>query len=215
MFDISNLNDMKPQWEFWTKTIYDPAIFWAFVTAVATVLLVVATILLVWVGLIPLVRSKKAELAERLKTELLTPRAELMFFLVAHGFLKFAVYKRPNGSEIGYFEIIKADENIIQDRMRQIVGEQRIFMTYEMDDYLLSPLEEVAYYTERKEIAFKDAYRIFGDYIDACWQNKEVVKYIDWLRKHLKADAYRRTEALQKTLRAHYEKLKAKGLTVI
>jgi len=78
---------MEPEWEFWTKTIYDPAIFWAMVTAVATVTLVFATIGLVWIGLIPLVRNRKAELAERFKEELLTPSAKGIFFLAAHGFL--------------------------------------------------------------------------------------------------------------------------------
>jgi hypothetical protein len=70
---------MKPEWEFLTKTIYDPAIFWVMVTAIATVALVLATIGLVWIGLIPLVRSKKAELAERFKEELLTPSAQRIF----------------------------------------------------------------------------------------------------------------------------------------
>jgi hypothetical protein len=40
---------MEPQWEFLTKGIYDPAIFWTMVTAIATVLLVVATFCLVWI----------------------------------------------------------------------------------------------------------------------------------------------------------------------
>jgi hypothetical protein len=50
------------------------------VAAVATVALVVATIGLVWIGLIPLVRSRKAELAERFKEELLTASAQRIFF---------------------------------------------------------------------------------------------------------------------------------------
>jgi hypothetical protein len=206
---------MEPQWEFWTKTIYDPAIFWAMVTAVATVLLVVATILLVWIGLIPLVRNKKAELAERFKEELLTPSAQGIFFLAAHGFIIFAVDKRPNGGEIGYFAIIKLNENIMQQRLDQMFGDQRIVMTFEMDDEILAPLEEVAYYEKHGEIAFEDVYRIFGDYIDVCWENAEIVKYIHWLRTTMKADAYKNMETLQKRLRAHYEKLRSKGMAAI
>jgi hypothetical protein len=206
---------MEPQCEFWTKTIYDPAIFWAMITAVATVLLVVATILLVWIGLIPLVRNKKAELAERFKEELLTPSAQGIFFHASHGFLTFAVDKRPNGGEIGYFAIIKLSENIMQQRLDQMFGDQRIVMTFEKDDEILAPLEEVAYYEKHGEIEFEDVYRIFGDYIDVCWENGEIVKYIHWLRAHMKKGAYKNMEALQKRLRAHYEKLRMKGMAAI
>lgn len=82
---------MKAECEFLTKTIYGPAFFWAMVTAVATVLLVAATVGLVWVGLIPLINARKAEFADRFRSELLSPSAEKIFFLVAHGFAEFRV----------------------------------------------------------------------------------------------------------------------------
>ena len=99
---------MKPEWEFWVQSIYEPAIFWAMVTAVATVALVGATIGLVWIGLLPLVRSRKAELAERFKEELLTASAQRIFFLAAHNFLTFVIDKQPGGREIGYFRHYEA-----------------------------------------------------------------------------------------------------------
>jgi|GEM_PF-3817328 len=201
---------MEPEWEFVTKSIYDPAIFWAMVAALATVALVVATIGLVWVGLVPLVRSSKAELAERFKEELLTPPAQGIFFLAAHGFLEFVIDRQTEGREIGYFVIIKLNENIMQERLDQKFGEQRIVMTFEMDDEILSPLEEVAYYERHGEIEFEDVYRIFGDYIDVCWSNPEIVKYINWVRSTMKADVYKNMEALHKKLREHNEKLRAK-----
>jgi hypothetical protein len=98
---------MKPQWEFLVKTIYDPAIFWVMVTAVATVLLVAATVVLVWIGLIPLINARKAEFADRFRSELLSPTAEKIFFLVSHGFVEFKVApttKRP------FFLIIEPSE---------------------------------------------------------------------------------------------------------
>ena len=203
---------MEPQWKFLTDSIYDAAIFWAMVAAVATVALVFATIGLVWIGLIPLVRSKKAELAERFKQELLTPSAQGIFFLAAHGFLTFVVDKQGGGREVGYFAIIKLTENIMQQRLDQMFGDQRIVMTFEMDDEILAPLEEVAYYEKHGEIEFEDVYRIFGDYIDVCWLNTEIVKYINWVRAKTKSDAYKNMEALQNKLRKHNETLRAKGL---
>jgi hypothetical protein len=103
----------------------------------------------------------------------------------------------------------------MQERLEQIVGKQRIVMTFEMDDYFLAPLEEVAYYEKHHELDFNDVYRIFGDYIDVCWQNSEIVKYIKWVRANYKANVYRNMEALQTKLRSHYEKLKSKGLAAV
>jgi hypothetical protein len=206
---------MKPEWEFWVQSIYEPAIFWAMVTAVATVALVGATIGLVWIGLLPLVRSRKAELAERFKEELLTASAQRIFFLAAHNFLTFVIDKQPGGREIGYFAITKLNENIMQQRLDQMFGEQRIVMTFEIDDQILAPLEEVAYYEKHGEVEFGDVYRIFGDYIDVCWRNAEIVKYIKWLRERQKADAYANMEALHQKLRKRYEELKAKGAAAV
>jgi hypothetical protein len=49
---------MEAEWEWLTRTIYDPSIFWVMVTAVATVLLFLATLALVLVGAIPLVKRE-------------------------------------------------------------------------------------------------------------------------------------------------------------
>jgi hypothetical protein len=204
-----------PEWEFLTQSIYDPAIFWAMVAAVATVALVVATIGLVWIGLIPLVRSRKAELAERFKEELLTASAQRIFFLAAHNFLKFVIDKQVGDREIGDFAIIKLNEKIMQQRLDQMFSEQRIVMTFEIDDQILAPLEEVAYHEKHGEVEFRDVYRIFGDYIDVCCQNAEIVKYIKWVRERQKADAYVNMEVLHKKLRKRYEELNAKGAAAV
>jgi hypothetical protein len=206
---------MRPECEFLTKSILDPAVFWAMITALATVALVFATNGLVWIGLITLVSSKKNDLAERFKAELLTASAEGIFFLASHGFLTFVVDKQASGREIGYFSIIKLNENIMQQRLDQMFGDQEIVMTFEMDDEILAPLEEVAYYEKRGELEFEDVYRIFGDYIDVCWSNREIVKYIRWLRATMKADAYKNMEALHLRLRKHYEMLRASGATAV
>ena len=41
------------------------------------------------------------------------------------------------------------------------------------------------------------------------------MKYIQWLRSKMKADAYQNMEALHKKLRKRYEKLKAKGMAAV
>jgi hypothetical protein len=203
---------MKPEWEFLTKTIYDPAIFWAMVTAVATVLLVAATVGLVWIGLIPLINARKAEFADRFRSELLSSSAEKIFFLVAHGFVEFRVdptTKRP------YFFIIEASENIIKQRIEQMLDGQRIILTFEIDDEILSPLEEVAYYEEKKVLDFDYVYETFADHIDVFMSNKEVVKYITWMRETTGMDVYRKLEKLHAKIKQHAAEVKASSAVML
>jgi hypothetical protein len=200
---------MKPEWEFFTKTIYDPAIFWTMVTAVATVLLVAATVALVWIGLIPLINARKAEFANRFRSELLSSSAKKIFFLVAHGFVEFKVdptTKRP------FFLIIEASENIIKQRIEQMLAGQRIILTFEIDDEILSPLEEVAYYEEKNVLDFDYVYETFADHIDVFMSNKEVVKYITWMRETTGMDVYRKLEKLHAKIKQHAAAVKASSV---
>jgi hypothetical protein len=197
---------MKPEWEFLTKTIYDPAIFWAMVAAVATSFLVVATVGLVWIGLIPLIDARKAEFGDRFRRELLSSSAKKIFFLVAHGFVEFKLdptTKRP------YFLIIEASENVIKQRLEQMLAAQRIILTFEIDDEILSPLEEVAYYEEKKVLDFDYVYETFAEHIDVFMSNKEVVKYIKWLRETTGMDVYRKLEKLHAKINHHAVAVKA------
>lgn len=175
-----NGSEMHPEWEWLTKTIYDPAVFWAMVTAVATLLLVGATIGLVWIGIIPLVKTQRADLGERFRSELLRPAAQRIFFLASHGLFQFQT--DPN-TGIGYFLIIQARENIVEQRLRQLLGEQRIVLTFEMDDEFLSPLEEMARDEEKKILDFEYVFRNFGDYVDVAMRNEQIQRYVMWLRE--------------------------------
>jgi hypothetical protein len=80
---------MKPELEFLTKTIYEPEVFWAMLVAVATVILTFATVALVFVGAIPLVRAKKADSRRDFARSCWRQKLRKLFFLVSHGFLEF------------------------------------------------------------------------------------------------------------------------------
>lgn len=199
--------EMKPEWEWLTKTLYDPAVFWVMVTAIATIALVVVTLFLVVVGAIPLVRARKAELAEDFRAELLTPSARRIFFLASHGFLEFKV---DQTTKRGFFMIIEPQENIIKQRLEQIFEDQRIVLTFEMDDDFLQPLEELAHYEEKKVLDFKDVYRMFADYVDVAMSNSAIKQYIEWLRGVAGWKVYANLERLHAKLKAQKETLDKK-----
>ncbi len=150
-------------------------------------------------------RERKAEFAERFRLELFTPGAQKIFFLAAHGFLRFEV---DATSGVGFFMIIQAQENIIEQRLRQIFGEQRSVLTFEMDDQFLAPLEEVAHYESIGVIDFEDVYRSFADFVDVAVTNKAIQEYVQWLRKQAGWKVYAQLETLHAKLKAAEKKRK-------
>jgi hypothetical protein len=96
---------------------------------------------------------------------------------------------------MAFFQIQQMEGNIFQQRLNQIAGEQRIVMTYEIDDRILAPLEEVAFYERDGELDFEDVFRVFGTYFDIVFSNREIRRYITWLRERA-SDAYRNAENL-------------------
>lgn len=71
---------MKPEWEFLTKSIYDPEVFWVTITAVAAV----AALFLVVLAAIPPWGSRewtrRTDLVRRLKEDFLTRRVNAIIF---------------------------------------------------------------------------------------------------------------------------------------
>jgi hypothetical protein len=148
----------------------------------------------------------RAEFADRFRAELLSSSAEKIFFLVAHGFVEFRLdpsTKRP------YFFIIEASENIIKQRLEQMLDGQRIILTFEMDDEILSPLEEVAYYEQKNVLDFDYVYETFAEHIDVFMSNEEVVEHITWMRKTTGMDVYRKLEKLHAKIKQHATAVKA------
>jgi hypothetical protein len=202
---------MHYEWFFLTKTIYDPEVFWAMVTAVATILLVAGTFILAVTSYLPLVRARRAELTERFRSELLTPAAQKIFFLASHGLLEFVVDRKDGRDRMAYFGIKGVEPTIFKQRLDQIVGEQQIVITFEVDDRILNPLQEVAHYEKRGEIEFKDVFRIFADYIDVCFKSPAITAYVQWMRKRVGFKVWDELESLHDRIEIHAGRKPAKA----
>jgi hypothetical protein len=124
---------MKPEWEWLTRTIYDPGIFWSMVTAVGTLLLFVATGALIGVGywqLQELIQTSKADFAYRMKRDFFTAEVRRLIFLVEHNFLDFY---QP-ASEIPWFGIVQQPDGPVRNRMRELRAEGGKIGTFDVDD---------------------------------------------------------------------------------
>jgi hypothetical protein len=169
--------DMKPEWEFLTKSIYDPEVFWVMVTAVATVFLVILAAVPLW----SLAKTRRTDLVRRLRDDFWTTRARAILYLVDHGMLQYVADNPP------YFSIAGISYDPAEHRMRDAFGDRAVISAFEIDDELLNPLEEVAALAYGKAISLEDVYALFGNFMKSTAQNAEIQKHIADVRKSPKS----------------------------
>lgn len=215
------LPKMHTEWEWLTKTIYDPAVFWSMATALFTLFLVIGTFVLATTSYLPLIRARESEIAtkkigfaERFRVEMHSPIPQKIIFLAGHGFLNFVIVREDDRDRAAYFSIIEVEPALLKERMNQIVGGQRIIMTFEMDDYLLNPLQEIAHYEKKGDIVFEDVFRIFADYIDICFKNDAIATYIAWMRKKAGFKVWDELELLHEKIEIHAGRKPTKTVAV-
>jgi hypothetical protein len=158
---------MKPEWEFLTKTIYDPEVFWVMVTAVATIFLV----FLAAIPLRSLAKTRRTELARRLRDDFSTDRTRAIIFLIDHNLLDY-------DTEIPCFRFGKIRGDPAEDFVTQILGESEVLSIFEVDDTILNPLEEVAVLAIAKSVNLEDAYALFGNVVQSTIQNEAIQKHV-------------------------------------
>ena len=177
---------------FWEKTFNDPVVFWAMVTSVLTA----ALVLVAWRELGALARTSKADFIFRLKNNFFTEDARRLLFLVEEDLLQF------EDSEIPYFTIRKINDPSLRDRFAELGVKCSTVSTYDVDDILLGPLEDVAIFLTGKLITEQHAYGMFDTYVKLCADNAEIWKYIESTRrKQGDSDIYSGFEDLCKRLR--------------
>lgn len=102
---------MKPEWEFLTKTIFDPGVFWAMLTAVATAFLVFFAVL----PLRDLAKTRRTELVRHLRDDFLTARIKAIMFLINHDL--YCIPRTCRCNAIFSFARISGDRS--QNRIRE------------------------------------------------------------------------------------------------
>jgi hypothetical protein len=160
---------MKPEWKFLTDTFFEAAVFWVMITAVASIALVI-------LGVIPLIRSKKTELAESLKKDFWVREARVIWFLVGYHLFRFDPVS-------GLFAVTAAGNDGLREQIRELLGERRFFTTAEVNNFLLNPLEQMAMFAHIKAIRIEDAYILFGDYVSVVVNDDAIATYILFVRE--------------------------------
>jgi hypothetical protein len=190
----------EPEWEFLTKTIFDPTIFWAMLTAVATVFLVLFA---AW-PLRGIAKTRRTELVRHLKEDFLTPRTKAIMFLINHNLIDY----EPDADTTPFFTFARISGESAQGRIQGTFGETAVLSIFEIDDDILNPLEEVAVLAFAKSITFEDVYALFGNFMQSVAQNEAIQRHIRDMRTNRgAANAYRNLERIVPILDNLDEKL--------
>jgi hypothetical protein len=168
---------MKTDWEFLTRTMYEPEVFWAMLTAIATLSLVFLAAAPLW----DLAKTRRTELARRLREEFWTPRMKAIMFLIDHNLIEY----QPGAPS--FFSFARVTMDPAQSLIAQTLGDTVVLSSFEIDDYLLNPLEEVALLAFAKSITFDDVYAFFGNFIKSTVENEEIQKHIHNIRTNYRS----------------------------
>jgi hypothetical protein len=176
---------------FWVRTWCDPAVFWAAATVSVTVLLVWVA----WRQLGSLAKSSASDFLFRMKSDFFTEQARKLVFLIEQDLLKY------EGAAIPYFSIPDFDKPQLKPRLQELGIAESTISTYFLDDIILGPLEDVAFYLSEKRITKKQAYEVFSYYVCICAESPAIQNYINASRERANyTDVYAGLERLQKLM---------------
>jgi hypothetical protein len=165
---------MKPEWEFLTQTLFDPAVFWTMATAVATIVLVFVAY---W-QLRSLARTSRSDFLYRLKNDFFNDEARRLTFLAEQGLLKF-----HSEDDIPYFEILRRDDPDVAERMKELGIKGSSVSVYMVDDKLLGPMEDIGVLEKLRQVSLEEVYEVFVSYLNICIESPGLKEYLDWSRK--------------------------------
>ncbi len=148
----------------------DRATFWEFVIAVLTALLF-------WIAFVQLGTLNKTTTAEfnhKLTEDFFTREARSLVFLIENKWLIFNDYSK--------FENKASFFSFQENEATRSMKIKKIFTTNEVDDFILGPLEDLAIWEGKGLLDMDMVYGTFGGYLMNIWKNKEIRRYIDYVR---------------------------------
>jgi len=158
----------------WASTVTDAAAFWAMVAAIAAVIL---TIVAYW-QLRSLAATSRSDFVYRLKKDFFTEETRRLIFLAENELLEF-----DTGEPIAHFRIVGHEDRTVKERLRDLGIDKFTISTYEVDDALLGPMEDMGVLESMGLISLKEVYEAFVTYINICVENSALRAYLEYSRR--------------------------------
>jgi hypothetical protein len=192
---------MSPEWEFATKSLFDPAVFWSMVTAIATA----ALIFVAWRQLSSLAKTSRSDFLFRLRKDFFTEEARKLIFLAEYDLLRF------HHDEIPYFETVIGGSPAVIERMKDLKIERGAISTYFVDDFLLGPLEDMGVLENMGLVSLEEVYESFFTYLSICVENTAIKQFLEFARTDQKDwDVYDNLLSLYNKLQKQAPRIRAK-----
>jgi len=203
----------------WFQT-FDCNCFWASITAFGTIMLAILTLCLVIIGKIQLDKlnnTSKENFLHKIKMDFFTVEARRIMFFIDYKLLNFNLYKlnpiSESNDELAVFEIKKIENELVTNTLLDTINleteklnkDKKAFTSYEMDDFLLSNLEDLGFLYRKKLIDIHNIDQLFGYYIVNIFENSTIKEYIEWTRKD-DQDIYSNFEYMYNELKLYQNK---------
>ncbi len=166
----------------------------------------IATLILALVAYIELNESNKTakenkkinsqNFLEDLKRDFLTKDSREILILIESNQLRFEAITNT-------FSIFQRDTTLSSKQyFDSISPDKKFYFSNEIDDYLLSHLEDLGKLYKKDLLTLEDIDQDFGYYIETCFQNPQIQKYIQWVRNTTKdSSIYDKLEFIYKELK--------------
>jgi hypothetical protein len=175
------------------KAIFD-GMFGAIVGGLITA---VVTLVLIFIGLQQvhqLANISNADFMLRRADKFFQPETRKLIQLIEDAYLRF---EERNPFRDSYFvpDEVKITNSGLHNDLKQSLLAGRAYSTYEIDDLILGPLEDLGALEADKRglISFDLIYDFFSWYICRIWENEEIKRYVNGARKERRGavDLYR------------------------
>lgn len=144
-------------------------------------------------------QTSSADFIHRLTKDFFTAEARTVLILLECKALRFVYPSKLPEEEISDDCIYKSQPYFIVDHdilikshlPKEIIDnltKKSFYSAWEIDDFLLSPLEDVGMLESKGIVAFHMVHSGFSYYLRVIWENNEIRKYINSMREENKSD---------------------------
>ncbi|MGH7093198.1 MAG: hypothetical protein ACREFB_06665, partial [Stellaceae bacterium] len=168
----------------------------------------IATLALIWLGikqLQGLANTANADFVLRRADKFFQSETRVLLHLIEDNYL---LFKEKTPLRNSYFLLDEQKIKCLHEDIKNKFLKKRVYSTYEIDDLILGPLEDIATLEEKNRISFDLIYDFFSWYISRVWENSEIQRYVHAARKEREGggDIYEGLEKLAKRCKQEEER---------
>ena len=144
-----------------------------------TTLSTIALAVIAYIQIKGLNKTARADFLNKLKEGFFTKESRQLITLIETNSLTF--FEDTIHNDFAVFKV-NIPEHLKEYLKYSIDIERKYYTTQEIDDLLLGHFEDAGLLLKNKIIDIKDANQQFEFYVNLIYKNKEIIKYIRWIR---------------------------------